>query len=68
MVRVLLDGELALSNGVPNFQILVSATASDLPVVWGESHSQNILGVGNKSPLSNSLVDVPESQSAVPTG
>jgi len=65
---VLLDSEFAFSNGVPNFQILVSASTGDLPVVWRESYRQYILGVGYESPLSNSLVDVPESQSTVPTG
>ena len=67
-VGILLNGELAFSNSIPDFQLFVTATAGDLSVVRGESHSQNISGVGNESSGGDSLLDIPESQGTVPRG
>lgn len=63
---VLLNCEFALSYSIPDFQVLVPATASNLSVVWGEGAGENISGVANKSPAGDSSLEVPESQGAVP--
>lgn len=65
-VSVLLDGELALSHGVPNLQVFVSATAGNLSVVGGKRNSEHVSGVTNESSAGDTLLDVPESESTVP--
>ena len=63
---VLLNGEFAFSDGVPDLQVLVSATAGNLSVVWGESNSENVSGVTNESLNGCSLFQVPEAEGSVP--
>ena len=41
-----LDGVLALSQGVPQLDGLVPGPRHDLPVVGGEGHGEDLLGVG----------------------
>jgi len=41
-VSVLLNGEFALSNGVPDLKVLVSSTTGNLSVIWGEGNSKNV--------------------------
>lgn len=65
---VLLDGELALSDGVPDLDVLISATGGNLSVVRGESAGEDILGVRNESLGGGSLGDIPESEGAIPRG
>jgi len=48
-VSALLNGEFALTNGVPDLEVLVSATAGNLSVVGGESNSENISRVADES-------------------
>lgn len=48
-LEVYLDGVLADSQGVPQLDGLVSGSRHDLTVVSRESHTQNILGVSNKT-------------------
>ena len=62
----LLYGEFALTNGVPDLEVLVSATASNLSVVGGESDSKNVSCVADKSLDCLTLLQVPEAESAVP--
>lgn len=65
-MSVLLYSEFALSNGVPDLQVLVSSTAGNLSVIWGESNGKNVSGVTNESLNGLSLSQVPESQGTVP--
>lgn len=65
-VSVLLNGELALSNSVPDLQVLVSSTASDLSVIGWEGDSENVSAVTNESSAGNSFLQVPESEGSVP--
>jgi len=44
-VTLVLDGVLALGQGVPQLDGLVPAGGHDLPVVSGEGHRQHVLGV-----------------------
>ena len=44
-VTLVLDGVLALGQGVPQLDGLVPAGGHDLPVVSGEGHGQHVLGV-----------------------
>ena len=66
MVGTLLDGELALTNGVPDLEVLVSATAGNLSVVGREGNCEDISGVANESLDCGALLQVPEAESTVP--
>ena len=48
-MSTLLDGEFALTNGVPDLEILISATAGNLSVVGGESDGEDVSGVADES-------------------
>ena len=65
-VGALLDGELALTNGVPDLEVLVSAAASNLSVVGREGHREDISGVADESLDGVALLEVPEAEGAVP--
>lgn len=65
-VGALLDGELALTNSVPDLEVLVSTTASNLSVVRGESDGEDVSGVADESLDCLTLLQVPEAESTVP--
>lgn len=65
-VSVLLDSELALSNSVPNLEVLISSTTGNLSVIWGERNSKDISCVTNESLDGLALSQVPKSNCAVP--
>lgn len=65
-VSVFLNSELALSNGVPDLESLVSSSRGNLSVVWGHVDGKDISGVADKSLGGLSLLQVPESKSSVP--
>ena len=46
VVGLFLNGVLALSQGVPQLNGLVPGPRNDLPVVGGEGHGEDLLGVG----------------------
>ena len=48
-MSALLDGELALTDGVPDLEVLVSATGGNLSVIGGESDGENVSGVADES-------------------
>jgi hypothetical protein len=58
-MSVLLNGEFALSNGVPDLEVLVNTTTSDLSVIWGEGNGENVSCVTNESLNGASLFEVP---------
>ena len=67
-MSILLNGELALSNSVPDLDVLVSATTGNLSVVRGEGTSKSVLGMTNKSSGANSVLKIPKSESRIPGG
>jgi len=66
LVPILLDSVLALCEGVPELDGLVSASRHNLTVVSRECNRQNILGVILKPPGSLASAEVPQSESFVP--
>jgi len=49
VVSALLDGEFALTNGVPDLEVLVSATGGNLSVLRAESDGEDVSGVADES-------------------
>lgn len=67
-VSVFLNGELALTNSVPDLESLVSSSRGNLSVVWREVDGKNVSSVADKSLGGFSLLQVPKSESSVPGG
>jgi len=65
-VTLVFDGVLALTEGVPETDGLITRSRDDLSVVSGEGNAQNILGVSNESLGGGSCVEVPETKSVIP--
>jgi len=65
-VRLILDGELALSKGVPQLDGLITRSRNDLTVVSGEGNRQNVLGVSDEAAGGVSGGDLPQTESSVP--
>jgi len=65
-VWLLSEGELALSEGVPESDFAVRATRQDLSVVWGEGNGEDFLGVTGEETGGFSGADIPESEGLVP--
>lgn len=65
-VSILLNSEFALSNGVPDLEVLISSTTGNLSVIGGEGNGKNVSCVANESLNGLSLFQVPESQGSVP--
>jgi len=66
LVAVLLDGVLALGQGVPQLDGLVPRGGHDLPVVGGEGHGQHVLGVVLEPARGLAGGQVPQAQGLVP--
>jgi hypothetical protein len=67
-VTVLLDVELALSEGVPELDGAVSGSRDDLTVVGREGDREDVRGVSNEATGGESGVEVPETEGLVPRG
>jgi len=67
-VAVLLDGELALSEGVPQLDGLVTGSRDDLTVVSREGNREDIVGVADEAAGGQTGVEVPETEGLVPRG
>ena len=66
VVIVLLNGVLALAQGVPELDGLVTSGRDDLSVVSREANREHIALVGEERSNRLSLVEIPQSQSLVP--
>ncbi len=66
LVAILSDGELALTEGVPQVNGAITRAGDDLSVVGRESDGENVLGVTNESSSGQTSVEVPQAESAVP--
>lgn len=62
----IVDGVLALTEGVPELDGLITSTGNDLTVVSGEGNGEDILGVADEAASGGAVVQVPEAQSGVP--
>jgi hypothetical protein len=58
-VALLGDGELAVTESVPELDCSIAGSGDDLSVVGGEGNGENIVGVANKSAV---VVPVESSQ------
>jgi len=65
-VSLFFDGVLALTQGVPQLDGLISGGGDDLSVVSRESNAQDVLGVTDEAAGGGSKVEVPQSQGAIP--
>jgi len=65
-VVVLVAGELAVTQNVPEFEGLVSSGGDNLSVIRGESNAQNFFLVTNESSLGFAGFQVPKSEILVP--
>ena len=61
-----LDGVLALGQGVPQLDGLVSGSGHDLPVVGGEGDGEDVLGVAEESSRGVAGVQVPQPEGVIP--
>jgi hypothetical protein len=68
LMLVLLNGELANTLDVPNLDLLVDRSGSNLSIVRGESDGHDILGVTKEGLSSLSGLEVPESDGTIPGG
>merc|ERR1719495_1074356 len=63
---VLLDGVLALGKGVPQLDGPVAGARHDLPVVGGEGHAEDLLGVALEAASAVAGAQVPQPQGVIP--
>ena len=62
------DGELAVTEGVPQLDGSVTGAGDNLTVVGGERDGENIVGVADESAGGGSGSELPETESLVPRG
>ncbi len=62
------DGELAVTEGVPQLDGAVTGTGDDLAVVGGERDGQNIVGVADKGAGGVAGSELPQAEGLVPGG
>ena len=65
-MSLLLDSVFALSQGVPQLDGLVSAGGHDLPVVRGEGHGEDVLGVVLEPAGCLASAQIPQTETLVP--
>lgn len=65
-VTILLDVELALSEGVPELDGAVAGSRDDLTVVGRERNREDVRGVTDETTGGKSRVEVPKTESLVP--
>ena len=66
LVTVLLNGVLALTEGVPQLHGAIARARDDLSVVSAEGDREDVLGVVDESAGAASGADLPQSQSSIP--
>ena len=65
-MTLLLDIKLALAEGVPELDGLVTGAANDLPVVGTEGNAEDVGSVANEAASGLAGVQVPKTKSVVP--
>jgi hypothetical protein len=67
-VSLLGDGELAVTEGVPELDGSIAGARDDLPVIGGEGDREDIVGVANESAGGSARRQLPQAESLVPGG
>ena len=67
-VTLLGDGELAVTEGVPELDGAVTGTGDNLSVVGGERDREDIVGVSDETASGGSGGKLPEAESLIPGG
>lgn len=62
------DGELAVTEGVPQLDGAVTGTGDDLTVVGGEGDGQDVVGVADEAAGGGAGGELPQPQGLVPRG
>lgn len=62
------DGELAVTECVPELNGPIAGSRDDLPVVGGEGNGENVVGVAHESASSGTRGELPQAESLVPGG
>jgi len=62
------DGELAVTEGVPELDGAVARAGNDLSVVGGEGDRENVVGVANEAASGGASGELPETEGLVPRG
>jgi len=65
-VTLFLDGVLANTQSVPQFDGAITGSGDNLTVVSGESDGENVLGVTNESSGGVTRGEIPKSEGTVP--
>lgn len=65
-VTILLDGELALTEGVPELDGLVTGSRDDLTVISREGNREDIVGVTDEATGGQTSVEVPKTEGLIP--
>lgn len=60
------NGELAVTEGVPELNSSIAGSRDDLSVIGGEGNRENIVGVTHESASSRAGGELPEAESLVP--
>lgn len=67
-VALLLDGELAVTEGVPELDGAIAGSGNDLTVVGGEGDGENITSVSDETAGGVSGSELPETEGLIPRG
>jgi hypothetical protein len=67
-VTIFSDVILALTEGVPQLDRLITRTRNDLTVVSRERDRQDIVGVANETTSGGTAVQIPKTESLIPRG
>jgi hypothetical protein len=67
-VTIFGDVVLALTQGVPELDRLITRTRDDLTVISREADRQNIVGVTDETTSGGTVVQVPETEGLIPRG
>lgn len=62
------DGELAVTEGVPELDCSVAGTGDDLAVVGGKGNGQDVVGVADESAGGVAGGELPQAESLIPRG
>jgi len=65
-VALVLKGELALTEGVPELDETITAAGHDLTVVSREGDSKNILGVADEATGADAVGEIPQTEGVIP--
>lgn len=63
---LLLEGDDAVTEGVPDLDRAITGTGEDLAVVRGEGNGKNILGVTGETELRSTSLKVPKTKGTIP--